>query len=243
MIEWQTVAAEPAGMPAEVEERLKDPRWSFRDYVLIRQIGEGPIARVFRAWRRETGQFVALKLLRSDRVTPPMIERFVAEVRAASRLRHPNVVRIHRVGTCGGTTFLDSEFVDGESLQVRLQRGEPFAQGAALRLVMQAARAVVAAHAAGLVHGDLKPSNVLVDGSRAKVADFGMWRVREDVREANEAAADVRSLGTLLGRLLGSCGPDLGRFVREACEGRLSSGAFLDALERRLAGIEPSPAR
>src|SRR5262249_6929016 len=118
---------------------------------------------------------VALKLLRAGAyAAADEVARFRREAELAARLQHPHVVQIFEVGEHDGRPFLALELVDGGSLAQRLD-GTPLPAREAARLVEQLARAVQAAHEAGVIHRDLKPANVLLaaDGT-PKVADFGL---------------------------------------------------------------------
>src|SRR5688572_29455048 len=139
--------------------------------------GSGGMGRVYRARDRKTGALVALKVLAS--AAPDDAQRFLRECNALRRLEHPNVVRFVESGTTPEhEPFLAMEWIEGEDLACRLARG-PLDEASAIALARSIAEALGAAHAAGLVHRDVKPTNVLLPGGRladAKLADFGVAR-------------------------------------------------------------------
>jgi len=135
---------------------------------IVRVVGEGGMGLVYEA--RQRGRRIALKVLR--RVTEELAARFEREMSVASRLDHPNIARVLEVG---GDPFpwIAMEYVEGGSLRRRAVSAEE-----ALSIVPQVCDALEHAHARGVVHRDVKPENILVDGEgRAKLADFGLSRV------------------------------------------------------------------
>lgn len=139
-------------------------------FVVIARIGQGTGGTVFSAYDPELDRKVALKLL-APGVTD---QRWNGEARALARLNHPNVVTLYEVGDYEGRAFLALELVEGQSLAEWLDE-EPRRPSEVLPIIIAAARGVHAAHEAGLVHGDIKPSNILLgkDGT-VRVADFGL---------------------------------------------------------------------
>ena len=138
-------------------------------------IGTGGMGEVYKATDSTLGRPVALKVLRPELSgDPERLSRFLHEARAASALNHPNILTIHEVGDHERSRFLVSEFVDGETLRQRMTRG-PLTVREILDIVIQAASALSAAHAAGIVHRDIKPDNLMLrpDGY-VKVLDFGV---------------------------------------------------------------------
>ncbi len=139
-------------------------------FELIGLLGEGGMGRVYSAFDRGLGRKVALKLL-----LPGSAHRnLLAEARSMALLSHPNVVGVYDAVDDDGRLVLAMELVEGETLAQRLARARP-PWAEALSLYVQAGRGLSAAHAAGLVHRDFKPQNVLVDGEgRVRVTDFGL---------------------------------------------------------------------
>jgi len=141
-------------------------------YELRAGLGRGAMGSVWRAFDRDAGREVALKLLSGDQ-RPVARERFQREAELTARLRHPGIVRIHAAGEHAGQPYLVYELVEGGRTLEEEWRDRPPAER--LDLLEQVADAVGAAHAEGIVHRDLKPSNVLIDAAgRARVADFGV---------------------------------------------------------------------
>jgi tetratricopeptide (TPR) repeat protein len=144
-------------------------------FEIERSIGSGGMGTVFRARDPISGEMVAVKVISDER--SQLAERFAREVKVLAELSHPGIVRYicHGV-TSSGQRFLAMEWVDGEVLKTRLQRG-PLTVSEAVTLATRVAEALGAAHARGVVHRDLKPSNLILPGGRVdqvKVLDFGI---------------------------------------------------------------------
>ena len=149
-------------------------------YVVRRPLGRGGMGEVYLAEDPQLGRRVALKLLPSyltgDTET---VQRFQQEARAASGVSHPNVAHVYEIDSTGDRHFIAMEYVEGSTLR-QLLRHESLSVGEALEIALQMANALAAAHAAGVVHRDVKPENVIVrpDG-HAKVLDFGLAKLTE----------------------------------------------------------------
>jgi serine/threonine protein kinase len=178
---------------------------SIPGYELLAKIGEGGMGAVFRARKVMLDREVALKTMRPDvAAVPGNRERFLREAKAAAKVRHPNIVEIFHVDLApDGTPYIELEFLKGEPLDARLKR-EP---AAPLALILQVAREVAAglakAHDAGLIHRDVKPANVWLEGDpaavgihfeRCKVLDFGLARFANAKDEA-----ELTKAGAVLG--------------------------------------------
>ncbi len=183
--------------------RAKTPRAPAADdrlpgtaYRLVRKVDEGAVGVVYEAEHVELGQRMALKVLGAaalERADAAM--RFRREARAMSRLTHPQVVRLFDFGKAAdGRLFLAMEFVEGETLERRLAREGGPGLTPSLRLAAEAARVLAAVHRAGVVHRDVKPTNLLLTERGLKLADFGVAQVEGQDGPADETGATTRAL-------------------------------------------------
>jgi serine/threonine protein kinase len=152
-------------------------------YEILGEAGHGSMGNVYKARDRETGEIVALKLLKpeiaSDHAT---MERFKNELLFARKITHKNVCRMHEFNRVGGIAYTSMEFVEGESLRSVLSRFGGLPQRKALDLALQICSGLKEAHAQGIVHRDLKPENIMVDAQgNVKIMDFGIARSMEAV--------------------------------------------------------------
>ncbi|HYG67150.1 MAG TPA: serine/threonine-protein kinase, partial [Anaeromyxobacteraceae bacterium] len=172
------LARSPERDPAELGATLA-PGDVVGRFELLREIGRGGFGVVFEARDRELGRLVAFKAMRPLRSGGRSLEQPLREeAEAAARLNHPNIVTLHDYGIHEGTPYLILERLHGETLHERLKRG-PLRPLDAIRLGMDIARGLVHAHAAGVIHRDLKPGNVfLCAGAGPKLLDFGLARLR-----------------------------------------------------------------
>jgi serine/threonine protein kinase len=146
-------------------------------YELLGELGRGGMGVVYAARDPALDRPVALKLLRSDFGAASGAARLVREARALARVSHPNVVAVYDVGEEGGRVFVAMELVRGYTLR-EWQARAPRSVEQVVDLFLQAGRGLAAAHAAGLLHRDFKPENVLVgDDGRVRVSDFGLARL------------------------------------------------------------------
>ena len=147
-------------------------------YEVVAPIGAGGMGEVYRARDTRLGRDVAVKVLPSHlSESPEARARFEREARVVSGLNHPHICVLHDLGREGGTDYLVMELVEGESLAERIARG-PLPPGDVLRIGAEIADALDRAHRAGVVHRDLKPGNVMLSKSGAKLMDFGLARER-----------------------------------------------------------------
>src|SRR3954471_11652389 len=146
-------------------------------YVITARLGRGGMAVVYLAHHEALDRQVAIKVLWPSLAdTPGFAERFRREARAASRLRHPNILTVYDFGTQDGITYMVTELLPGGSLAERVAR--PVSLDQALRVLKGIGAALDIAHAAGLVHRDVKPSNILFTSDDEPVlADFGIARL------------------------------------------------------------------
>ena len=145
-------------------------------YRLVRLLGEGGMGRVYLAEDGALGRRAAVKVMPARRVdSDDARARFLREARSLASVEHPNVVRVYAFGQADGQPYLVMEYVEGESLADRLRRERRLAQPEAVRIARAVAEALAAAWQSGVVHRDVKPSNILLDRKgHVRVADFGL---------------------------------------------------------------------
>src|SRR5947208_4822661 len=149
---------------------------------------------VYLATDRRLSRPVAIKLIADDRAEDVAFrERFEREAQLTASIDHPNVIPVYAAGEVDGQLYLATRYVDGTDLHALLRRDGPLPADQAADVVAQVAAALDAAHAAGLVHRDVKPANVLMSGRHVYLSDFGLTRLVES--EAQLTDTDDR-LGT-----------------------------------------------
>jgi serine/threonine protein kinase len=173
-------------------------------YEILALIGKGGMGEVYRARDSRLHRDVAIKVLPRDKVADPQrTRRFLQEARAASALSHPNIVTLHDIANVNGTDYLIMEYVPGKSLDMLITpKGLPLAE--VLNYAQQIAGGLAAAHAAGIVHRDMKPGNVIVTSeSQVKILDFGLAKLVERAPsaegETQTQEAPLTEAGTVLG--------------------------------------------
>ena len=149
-------------------------------YEILGPLGAGGMGEVYRAKDTRLGRDVAVKILPAHLSDNPDVrERFEREARAISSLNHPNICTLYDIGREGDADYFVMELLEGESLGARLERG-PLKLDEVLKIAAQIADGLSAAHKQGLVHRDLKPGNVMLTKSGAKVLDFGVAKLRDE---------------------------------------------------------------
>jgi eukaryotic-like serine/threonine-protein kinase len=193
-------------------------------YRLLRMLGEGGMGRVYEAEDLELGERIAVKMLRRELgIDRGRLERFRQEVRLARRVTHPNVARVYDIGDDRGHRFLTMELIEGESLASVLDRWGPLDASRVIDIVRALCDGLTASHEAGVLHGDIKPHNVMLRASgRPVLMDFGVARALEVARAGGTGAAgsvaymapeqvsdgamdertDIYALGVLMWKLL-----------------------------------------
>src|ERR1700754_630303 len=163
-------------------------------YRLEARIGTGGMSSVYRAIDETLERPVAIKLMNREIATDSdQLERFRREARAVAQLSHPHIVGVIDYGEDQGRPYIVLEYVEGETLKERIRRLGRLPVDEAIAYAIEIARALGAAHGRGIVHRDVKPQNVLIDGEgSAKVTDFGIARTLDQ----EGLTADGRVLGT-----------------------------------------------
>lgn len=157
----------------------------FAQYEIIDIIGRGGMGIVFKALDPDLHRIVAIKVMAPQlAVVPSARKRFLREARATAAVCHEHVVTIHAVNEAKNLPYLVMQFVSGVSLQDRLEKRGALRLEEILRIGMQMAQGLAAAHAQGLVHRDIKPANILLENGveRVKITDFGLARAASDAR-------------------------------------------------------------
>jgi serine/threonine protein kinase len=155
-------------------------------YRIIALLGKGGMGEVYRADDLTLGQPVALKFLPDQAARDEgLLERFRKEVRIARRISHPNVCRVYDVGEEVGHTFFTMEYVDGEDLASLFRRIGRLPQDKALDIARQLCAGLAAAHVKGVLHRDMKPANIMLDGrGQVVITDFGLAGVADQIQGA-----------------------------------------------------------
>ncbi|MEW6213069.1 MAG: protein kinase [Acidobacteriota bacterium] len=179
--------------------------WTLGSYRVIALLGAGGMGEVYLARDTRLGRKVALKM-----VPPEMMKsdrrsyRLLREAQAASMLNHPNIVTVHSLEEAEGRDFIVMEYVEGETLKAVIERG-PLAVERVIELGEQAGSALEAAHRVGLIHRDIKSSNILITKrGEAKVLDFGLAKLvgrslGEGITEAGEMRSELTDTGVVVG--------------------------------------------
>ncbi len=173
------------------ESPNRDALGRLGDYDVLEVLGQGGMGIVFRAQDLTLDRIVAVKaLLPAFAADSSARDRFVREAKAAASIQHPNVVTMFAVGESLQTPLLAMEYVEGETLADRIERGSLESEEL-LRVSLDLASALEAAHGRNLIHRDIKPSNVLVDSStgRAKISDFGLVKAVDDSSQLTVSGA------------------------------------------------------
>jgi hypothetical protein len=174
------VAVAARAEPAAARDGLR-PGTVVGRFVVERKVGAGGMGEVYAAYDPHLDRRVAIKILQAGARGADAAPRLVREAQALAKLAHPNVVAVHEVGETAGGVFLAMQFVEGTTLGEHLARERP-RWDEVVRLYVEAGRGLAAAHAAGLIHRDVKPSNVLIDrAGRVAVTDFGVARAADEV--------------------------------------------------------------
>jgi Tol biopolymer transport system component/predicted Ser/Thr protein kinase len=177
-------------------------------YEIQAQIGSGGMGEVYKAADTRLNRTVAIKVLPPHFAeNPEMKQRFEREAQTIAGLNHPHICTLHDVGTQNGSLFLVMEYLEGETLAQRLARG-PLPLDEALKVATEIADALDKAHSHGVTHRDLKPGNVMLTQSGAKLLDFGLAKLRMQAQTpastsltSMPTSADTTTPGTILGTM------------------------------------------
>src|SRR5215475_5346310 len=177
---------------------------SILHYRVLEKLGEGGMGVVYKARDTHLDRLIAIKILPPDKISDPERKRrFVQEAKAASALNHPNIITIYDIGQADGIDFISMEYVAGKTLD-RLIPRHGMRLNEALKCAVQVADALARAHAAGIIHRDIKPGNVMLDEhGLAKVLDFGLAKLTETTYAEDEATQTLRH-STEEGKIVGT---------------------------------------
>lgn len=167
----------------------------FGRYEIIKEVGKGAMGVVYQAHDPQIDRMVALKVLRRDRVTSEdLVKRFLKEAKAIGRLSHPNIVTVYDVGHDHDTIYIAMEFLEGTPLNQMITQGRLGLENI-VDLGVQMAEAVDYAHQKGIVHRDVKPTNIIVTSNgQVKITDFGIARIEDPTAPQQTQAGEI--LGT-----------------------------------------------
>jgi len=191
LTEWQT----------RVLSGNEDGSLSIGEYVIHEHIGDGGMGRVYKARNRQTGDFVALKLLNPRAASDESaVRRFQREIETASRLKHPNIVATLGSGEQNGQQFLVMEFVDGHDLATLVRDTAKLPVQTAVDCILRSAKGLAYSHAQQIVHRDIKPSNLLLSHSgEIRVLDMGLARITSSAEPDGLAQTQITQTGSIMG--------------------------------------------
>ncbi len=242
----RTMGLAGAGLPGRVEPEVFGPPKEasgerLGQYELLEELGRGGMGIVYRARHSRLEKIVAIKILYSSRLeSDESVQRFHREMKAVGKLDHPCVVQATDAGLVDGAHYLAMEYVPGKNLSRKLQEENRLAAGKSAELIRDVARGLQHAHQRGLVHRDVKPSNILLDKKgRARITDFGLVLTDKDPSDdlayagtpaymspeqargeghRVDGRSDIFSLGAVFYRLLAGQQPFAGSGIRQLCD-------------------------
>ena len=191
------------------------------EYPVLEPVRKGAADAIYKARHRDLDRIVGLRLLPNQlNQRPELAKRYRLDVEAAARLVHPHIVTPLDTVTSGEEHFLVMQFVDGDRLSALLERDGPLPPALAVDCVLQAARGLSYAHLQGIIHGDVRPENLILDGGgTVRLLEVGLGRCES---ATSDQRTDIEQLGHTLRRLL--------------------TGQWLDAVESKATtGQEPTP--
>ena len=161
-------------------------------YKILSEIGKGGMGEVYLAEDTKLDRKVAVKFL-SEKLSDDSdkVNRFVQEAKAASALNHPNILTVHEIGTWQDTRYIATEYIEGRTLRDLIGRREPVHLNRVLKIGIQVAEALSAAHRAGIAHRDIKPENIMVrEDGYVKVLDFGLAKLVEKQKKEGDISLE-----------------------------------------------------
>src|SRR5215211_8160106 len=165
-------------------------------YRIEERVGRGGMGVVYRAEHLNLQRRAAIKIIAPDLAeSEGFRERFTREARMAAALQHPNIVTVYDAGEVDGTLYLAMQYIEGNDLAAMLRKDGRLRPYRAIDVIRQVASALDAAHAQGLIHRDVKPANVLIEGRTAFLTDFGLTKRIEGTQTNLTKAGDV--VGTI----------------------------------------------
>ncbi len=255
-----TSSGDPLGESEELDDNVlaELPRAIGR-FAVLRRVGRGGMGEVFSAYDEQLERRVAIKLLQKrPRARESRRARMLREAQAMAQVSHPNVVQVFEAGDFKGRTFIAMEYIEGQTLE-RWQRAVERPRDVILDAYLQAGAGLAAAHQAGVLHRDFKPTNAIIDQQgRVRVMDFGLaaWLRRADssvtdgVRidgDASASASGARAASDSMGARLTRAGAMLGtpafmaseQYRGQALDARTDQFAFCVSLYEALVGVHP----
>jgi serine/threonine-protein kinase len=165
-------------------------------YDIVEELGRGGMGVVYKGYEPALGRYVAIKVLSTQMAHDPVfVERFLREARSMATLNDPHIIQIYFIGQDEDQVFFAMEFIDGDSMSGWLKREGKLTTGDALKILLQAAQGLAAAHAEGVIHRDIKPGNIMINARGVvKVADFGIALASNDI-----SSSKLTSTGALVG--------------------------------------------
>ena len=206
-------------------------------YEMVEELGRGGMAVVYRARDVRLGRWVALKVLGEDLARDEAFRRrFIRESRAAAAVDHPNIVPIFDAGEANGVLFIAMRYVGGQDVHSLLNRTGPLPSARATGIVAQVASALDAAHACGLVHRDVKPANMLLDGLAEDGSEDHVYLSDFGISKTSQSTTNLTLTGQVLGTL-NYLAPE--QIEGRGVDGRADAYSLACAAFEMLAGVPP----
>src|SRR5688572_18871272 len=183
-----------------------EPGLTVGHYKIVSKIGSGGMGEVYLAGDTLLERRVAIKFLHEELSRDAdKLNRFIQEAKAASALNHPNILTVYEIGVADGINYIATELIDGKTLRSRLNSREQMPLNEILKIGVQVAEALSAAHQAGIIHRDIKPENIMLrtDGY-AKVLDFGLAKLTETKTQSGSEDATRAQVNTTPGMVMGT---------------------------------------